>query len=69
MQAELRNYISGSMLGLFPSVFAFTVIGEYLSSPASVQFIGATVLKLSLPLLALLGSAMWKKKIRRKRIV
>lgn len=64
-----RNYIGGSMLGLFPSVFAFTVIGEYLSSPTSVQFISATVLKLSLPLFALLGSSLWKKKIRRKRIV
>lgn len=60
------NYISGSMLGLFPSVLAFTVIGEYLSSPASVQFVGATVLKLSLPLLALLGSALWKKAANKK---
>jgi len=56
------NYISGSMLGLFPSVLAFSVMGEYLSSPASVQFIGATALKLSLPICALLGSALWKKK-------
>lgn len=62
------NYICGSLLGLFPSVLAFTVIGEYLSSPASAQFIGATALKLSLPLLALLGSALWKRNISRKRI-
>jgi len=55
-----KNYIAGSMLGLFPSVFAFSVIGEYLSSPASYQFVCAAALKLSLPLLALLGSALWK---------
>ena len=56
------NYIGGSLLGLFPSVLAFSVIGEYLSAPASAQFIGATALKLSLPLFALLGSALWKRK-------
>ena len=60
------NYIGGSLLGLFPSVLGFTVIGEYLSSPTSAQFIGATILKLSLPLLALLGSALWKKAANKK---
>ena len=61
------NYIGGSLLGLFPSVLAFSVIGEYLSAPASVQFIGATALKLSLPLLALLGSGLWKKSLTPKQ--
>jgi len=63
------NYIGGSLLGLFPSVLAFSVIGEYLSAPASVQFVGAAVLKLSLPLCALLGSALWKKRLNSKTIL
>ena len=63
------NYIGGTLLGIFPSVLVFTVIGEYLSSPVSWQFIGATLLKLSLPLCALLGSALWKKNSGRKRML
>lgn len=62
------NYIGGSLLGLFPSVLAFSVIGEYLSSPMSAQFMGATALKLSLPLFALLGSTLWKKSLNSKRL-
>ena len=55
------NYIGGTLLGIFPSVLAFTLMGVFASNPISPHFIGAVVLKNSLPFIALLLSTIWKK--------
>lgn len=60
-----KNYISGTMLGIFPSVLAFTLMGAFASDPASPQFIGALALKISLPVLALIGGGLMKKRTKK----
>lgn len=56
-------YIGGSLLGVFPGVLAFTLVGEYASEPGSIQFIIAIgICLLGTAAAILLG--LWEKRKR-----
>lgn len=60
---SLPSYIIGSLLGVFPGVLAFTLVGEYASDPGSIQFIIAIGICLLGTAAAILLS-FWEKRKR-----
>ena len=50
MRIPYAKYISGTILGLLPGTLAITILGEYVSSPFSPQFIGAVLANVAIVL-------------------
>lgn len=61
-QLGYKNYICGTLLGLLPSIIAFSVMGEYASDLTSPQFIAAAVFKITAILATLIAGGIWKRK-------
>lgn len=59
------RYIAGTMLGLFPAVMNFSVMGMSIHDVSSPEFILSACCEIGLMLLSVLGFALWKRKKRK----
>lgn len=61
------KYVLGTMLGLFPAVVAFSVMGMSVDDPTSPQFVVSAAVEIGLCLLSVLLYVLWMR--RKKKTV
>lgn len=64
---SFKEYFWGTMLGLLPPVYAFTVMGTSIHDPSSPQFIISTICEVGICVVSLLAYALWKHKKSKQR--
>lgn len=62
-----KSYISGTVLGLMPSIVCLSVMGMSIDDVGSPQFIISASIKVGLMLLSLLFYFIWKRRNKKKR--
>lgn len=60
------KYVCGTMLGLFPSVIAFSVMGMSADDLGSPAFVLSAVAEVGLCLMSVLLYVLWSKKKKKK---
>ena len=60
------KYVSGTMVGLYPAVIAFSVMGMSAEDPASPAFIISVVVEIGLCLISLLLYILWSRRKKKK---
>lgn len=64
---KFKEYFLGTMLGLLPPVYAFTVMGTSIHDPSSPQFIISAICEVGICVVSLLTYALWKHKKNKQR--
>ena len=63
---NFSKYVSGTMVGLYPAVIAFSVMGMSAEDPASPAFIISVVVEIGLCLISLLLYILWSRRKKKK---
>ena len=62
-----RDYICGTLLGLFPAAVAFSVMGAYFYAPTSIQFVCAAAFQVFTTVCTVIAGGIWKRKKKKEQ--
>ncbi len=65
---SVKNYFFGSMVGLFPSILCFSVMGMKIEDKTSPEFIISAAFEILLMLISLTAAYLWRRKKREREL-